>query len=384
MLRFRSLLPAPCSLRPDRRRRAFTLVEVLVAAGITAVLAGMIIYVATDVSTMWTRSTGRLSTEAKARFILDQLTLDLSSALYRDDGNVWLAANILDTTGNSGLWISTNVTQTQVKPNGANGSLVLNSASLADARFGLAGVWLRFFTTRRGANDTTNATTTVNTASAPVAVGYQIIRRYNATYLPNLGTSYLLHRTEARPSAVGTGSAIRPGVLESGYNITAAAYTTSTAATNNGATTGDPRSIQVPGSNTPTRNLDSVLADHVIDFGVRCYVRDSTKSGGLRLVFPTANVNGNPGGNTATRLRGLLPGTVPATSANFNNFFPDVVDVMVRILTDEGARLIATYEQVNSPLSLPTGVTAQQYWWRLALANSQVFSRRIVIRSTTP
>ena len=60
---------------------------------------------------------------------------------------------------------------------------------------------------------------------------------------------------------------------------------------------------------------------------------------------------------------------------------PDVVDVMVRILTDEGARLIGTFEQANSPLLLPAGVNAQQYWWQLATANSQVFTRRIVLHT---
>ena len=58
---------------------------------------------------------------------------------------------------------------------------------------------------------------------------------------------------------------------------------------------------------------------------------------------------------------------------------PEVVDVMVRILTDEGARLIGTFEQANSPLTLPAGVNAQQYWWQLATAHSQVFTRRIVL-----
>jgi hypothetical protein len=60
---------------------------------------------------------------------------------------------------------------------------------------------------------------------------------------------------------------------------------------------------------------------------------------------------------------------------------PDVVDVMVRILTDDGARLITLFEQSGTPLTLPTGVNAQAYWWQLALANSQVFTRRIVLNA---
>ena len=70
-----------------------------------------------------------------------------------------------------------------------------------------------------------------------------------------------------------------------------------------------------------------------------------------------------------------------ATAANFNQLMPEVVDVMVRILTDDGARLIALYEQANTPLTLPAGRNAQQYWWDLAMAHSQVFTRRIVINA---
>jgi hypothetical protein len=54
---------------------------------------------------------------------------------------------------------------------------------------------------------------------------------------------------------------------------------------------------------------------------------------------------------------------------------------MVRVLTDEGARLISTFEQPNSPLTLPAGMNAQTYWWQLATANSEVFTRRIVLNA---
>src|SRR4051812_27235684 len=53
-------------------RRAFTLIEGMVAAGITALLAGMIVAVVSSVSGFWTPTSGKLSTEAQARYILDQ------------------------------------------------------------------------------------------------------------------------------------------------------------------------------------------------------------------------------------------------------------------------------------------------------------------------
>lgn len=360
---------------PAARLKAFTLLELLVAAAITALLAGFLAMLVGNVNTFWTRTSNRLSADAQARYILDQIALDLQGAQFRDDGNVWFAADVIDRTSNTGFW---QAAVANGKPSGAT-SLQMTAANLVDARFGQAGVWLRFFTTRRGANDTTNVTTSVATASAPVAVGYQIVRRFTAVTATNQSTGYVLHRSEARPAATGSGAAARPGVLEAGYNIRAAAYTTSTAANNNGSTVGDPRSIQVPGT---ARTFDSVLANNVVDLGVRCYVRDGTKPAGLRLVFPATDENGTAFSNASNaRIFSSLPPATPPTSANFNQVMPEVVDVMVRILTDEGARQIALFEQANSPLTLPAGTTAQQYWWQIAVANSLVFTRRVVINA---
>ncbi len=375
-------VPSP---RIRRRLGGFTVLELLVSAAITALLAGFIVTIVSNVSSFWTRTSGRLSAEAQARLVLDQLSLDLSSALYRDDGNVWMAADILNnaTGGATGLW---QAAAANAKPGGtgATSSLILNSANIADARFGVGGAWLRFFTTKRG-NNTNNAP---DTFSAPVAVGYQIIRRFSGTSTASTKTAYLLHRAQARSSTVTPPASPttpnpqpRPGVIDVGYNITAAAYTTSTSALNNGTITGDPRSIQVPGSRT---NLDAVIAENVVDFGIRCYVRDATQPTGLRLVFPAANETGALGTAATVRLRAALPSNAAATSTNYNTIFPDVVDVMVRILTDEGARLIGTYEQANSSLTPPTGLNAAQYWWQLANANSQVFTRRIIVTAQSP
>ncbi len=351
--------------------RAFTLLELLVAASITVVISGFFFAIVRNVGTTWTRASGRLGADAQARLVLDQLALDLQGALFRDDGHVWFAADILDTNGNSGLWVAAQ-TPNNAKPAGST-SLVLNSPSIADARFGLAGVWLRFFTTSRGTNTTANPAT----ISAPVAVGYQVVRRFTATNPLNQNTAYLLHRAEVRPGAVSS----RLGVLESGYDLTAAAYTTG-GANNDGSSTGDPRSVQAPGTNAGTRNLDSIIADNVVDFGIRCYVRDATQPGGLRLIFP-ASAAGVPGGTAATRLRSSLPSSVPAASGNATSPFPDVVDVMIRVLTDDGAELIANLEK--SPAQPPTRpqkyLNNAAWWWGVVQENSRVYTRRIVLRA---
>lgn len=367
----RSVSQLLVSTKPRRSGSGFTLMELMVAAVITAVIVGFIVAIVSKVSGFWTRTSGKLSAGAQARHVLDQLTLDLSSALYRDDGNVWMAVDVLNNSngGATNLW---QIAAANAKPVGGV-SLAMNASTLATSRFGTAGVWLRCFTTKRGSNATNDATS----LSAPVAVGYQIIRRLSSPTAVGTGatkTAYLFHRSEARPATANG----RPGVVESGYNLTSAAYTTSSATTNNGATMGDPRSIQVPGSRT---NFASVIADNVVDFGVRCYVRDAAQPTGLRLVFPATNEHGTASNVATAQLRAQLPPGTPATSANYNFVFPDVVDVMVRVLTDEGARLISTFEQPNSPLTLPAGMNAQTYWWQLATANSEVFTRRIVLNA---
>lgn len=363
--------------------RAFTLIELLVAAGITALLAGFIAVIIGNVSRTWSRAGNRLGTDAQARIVLDQLQVDLQGAMFRDDGNVWLAVDLLSASngGQTGLWqvaprnpkpvggISTDLTATRAQ------LLPSERGKLEQARYSTAGVWLRFFT---GGKPGFNVAGALTTPSAPVAVGYQIIRRFNATNPANTNASYLLHRAEVRPATAGG----RPGVLEAGYNITTANYTTSTSGTNSGAITGDPRSIQVPGA---ARNLDSVIADNVIDFGVRCYVRDQTVPGGLRLIFP-ANPTTGALINNPQPLRAQLPADTPTSASNYNPrfLFPDVIDVMVRILTEDGATAIANMEKVQTPAPTPPqkyNNNAQEWWWGVAQENSRVYTRRITLNA---
>ena len=82
------------TLLPRRPRAGFTLVELLVAAGITTFMAGFIAVIVMNISSTASRSSSRLGADAQARLILDQLERDLQGALYRDDGNVWLAAEV--------------------------------------------------------------------------------------------------------------------------------------------------------------------------------------------------------------------------------------------------------------------------------------------------
>lgn len=359
------------------RRAGFTILELVVAVGITALIAGFGVAALSGVSGFWSRSTGRISAESQARYVLDQLATDLQSALYQDDGKTWMAATIPANTTSNTLWSNANTTGTAIKPANtaagvgapslqaiANGNLADNSST--SPRFGVAGTWLRFFTSKRGTNATTNATVTAENVSAPTAVSYQILRRASTATANNLDRRYFFHRAEVRPTGTGTG-ANQLGTLQVGFDITAAAY--QPASSSGTPPVRSPSEIKFP-------TLNTVLAENVIDFGVRLYIyvpSDTTGQPVLTQIFPSSNTDL---AHTAT-----LPPRVLNSANNYTNCFPEVVDVMVRVLTDEGARILAGYEAAPQRLLLPAGSgrTAQQYWWDLAIANSQVFTRRIVL-----
>jgi hypothetical protein len=63
------------------------------------------------------------------------------------------------------------------------------------------------------------------------------------------------------------------------------------------------------------------------------------------------------------------------------NGIPVAAEIMVRILTPEGARQIQAFE--NNLIVRPPGVASDaEYWWQIVNQNSQVFTRRVEIRST--
>jgi type II secretory pathway pseudopilin PulG len=351
----------------SREYAGFTLMELLTAAVLTALLAALVLTAVSGVMNHWNRLAGRLGAAAQARLALDQLAQDLEGAIFRTDGNVWLAVTVLPDTGLSGQWKPAAVSA-QAKPGNTHPhTLNLAAPALEDARFGVASVWLRFFTTKADTN------ASVADLSAPVAVGYQIIRQY-ATSSPASEQCYMLFRAEVRRTHTAGGS---PGTFEAGYDLDPAATPATLYMTASG-TAGDPGNLLRP-------PLSAALADNVIDFGVRLYRREG---GDLRLIFPA-----RPAALGALPVNGVLTNAVPPSAETqhlarsttpevgdyYRQAFPDFVEVMLRVLTDEGARLLAAYEAGH--LQPPAGVTPADYWWTLAEANSVVFTRRIVIPS---
>ncbi|MFQ3224869.1 MAG: prepilin-type N-terminal cleavage/methylation domain-containing protein [Lentimonas sp.] len=79
-------------------KRAFTLIEIMVATVIMVVLVGLVIQITSEVLKVWTRSSGRLSANAEARIAMDLITQDLETAVFRNNGQQWLRVQGPETT----------------------------------------------------------------------------------------------------------------------------------------------------------------------------------------------------------------------------------------------------------------------------------------------
>lgn len=297
-----------------RSTRAFTVLEMLLAAGITALLAGVMLAVVINTLNGWSRTQGALSTESQARLVLDQLALDLESALNRPDGGTWLALTVQNDNGASGQWVAAaaNAKPTTTDSLDPLAARLNPPGQIVDARFGTAGVWLRLV----AATPTTSAS--ANEPNAPAAVAYQIVRS-RVTTSTDAEAHYVLFRSEVKPSVTFAG----------GYDLASASLPYA--------------------SSLRTPTLSQALADHVIDFGLWLYQRQG--NGTLQRIFPTDNSAGTVG--------------FPSSAG----VFPDVADVMIRVLTPEGARKIQALE-TNA---------AGGVWWAIAEQNSKVFTRRITL-----
>lgn len=314
-------------------RRAFTLLELLVAVSITAVLATALIATAIGTLTIWQRSQGATEALSQAKVVFDLLERDFQAAYMRSDTDAMVAVDVVRDTATASAhgWFAGTT-----KPSTTASEVLVPSGSspeISDARFGLGGCWLRFITTRIDSNETGRD------RSSPSAVGYVVLRKRIGT--DNSLVRYRLFRADVRQTSSTSG---RAGTFQAGYSLTGSSYTTSS------STQADTGTITTPAT-------ADVLADNVIDFGVWLYSRNS--SGDLQRVFPATS--------------GSFQFRSSATGARV-----DVADVMVRVLTQEGARLINAIENGRTPR--PTGLTDDEWWWSVALAHSDVFSRRIELK----
>lgn len=79
-------------------KRAFTVVEILVASGIMAAVTAMVLWISVGVLSTWNNASEQLSTNSRARAVLDLVVQDLEAAIFRNNGDIWMYAATLPTT----------------------------------------------------------------------------------------------------------------------------------------------------------------------------------------------------------------------------------------------------------------------------------------------
>jgi prepilin-type N-terminal cleavage/methylation domain-containing protein len=332
----------------NRIRRGFTVIELMVALVVTGILASMLLRISNDVLNTYNQTTGELDSNLAARFVLDQLAEDFQAAVSRRDGRVWLAVTVRKDENSKNLTGQWSAASSVNKPIAE--SLRMGEKSLDDCRFGVGGVWLRLITQSPDA---------LSGQGGARAVSYLIDRRVTGS--PESESSglssnrYTLFRGDVSPKES----------FEAGFNLHPAE--------------GDYRDQPVVGETRDPGQVKSPawengLIDNVIDFGLRFYVKDpdpeSVFLNGLRPIFPV-DTGGNWSNNDFEHLATTGGGEDP-----YATIYPEVVDVMVRVLTMEGADAIRAFEEGNMPR--PDGYSSDgEYWWFLAEQYSYVFVRRI-------
>lgn len=327
--------------RAPMRERAFTLLELLVATAVALVLSGVLLAITSGTLSSWRRQEGERAASVSAQSALDLLARDISSSLQRRDGGVWLAVDIADSLAalDGHGW---RVSAARLRPAGASsirtpGGDPESRRALAEARFGVGGAWLRLFSANMESD-----------GALPVALAYQIARRPVSGVLSESNPApdrYALYRSAVTPE---TTFSIGASFDAPGYRSVSA----DPPATRSGASIMNPAAADA-------------LADDVVDFGILLYAREP--DGTLRLSYPSET------SGPAFALR-LSPGSDDAKN------IPVVADVMLRILTAEGATLLADLESGRA--IRPAGfATDGDWWWDVVERNSRVFVRRILFRA---
>lgn len=362
-----------------RDLKGFTIIELLVAAAVTVVLAGLLLSMTSGVLASWSRISGALSANSQAQMIFDLITEDLQAAAHRQDGNVWLDVGMMNSTPTyleeTRGWRVADSSEpifSEDRPWGSRVGIkpdsVVQEDDIAESRFGRGGVWLRFFSTPIADGET------------PRAISYQIGRR------PVAGDHHPDHDdNETNPAEVRymlfRSVLSAPRTFDRGFNLANYNYN-ETEAGWDGAY--PPNELVVPAT-------ADAIAGNVIDFGVRLYAHDYEEDA-IVLLFPADT--GNPPSPSDTNVyfrangglgRQSLQGGLPPGKRRhyrdggrlYEGEFPDVVDVFVRILTEEGARQIQNLESGR----LPVSGTFYDQWWEIAIEHSRVFTRRIHVKA---
>lgn len=320
-------------MKQEAKNAGFTVIELLVAITITVVLAGLLISVTSGALDVWQRTQARLTMNAQVKVAMDLLARDLQAVVRPLTADIAFAVDVVPT---SELGVHNwRLGDPLIKPDDTVSLQALANAPtkaeqrITDARFGRSGAWLRMI-----------ASNIESGGSLPTALAYQINRRPISGSVNGAQSSlirYTLYRMK-----VGSGV-----TFNNGYDLLVSYYSS--------LDTSTPGALVAP-------ITTEALCDNVVDFGVWCYVRQPDGSLG-DPVYPTGN-------KTVSYHASGAPGAV--------NPIPDVVEVMLRVLTDSGAARLEQMElgRVTRPAEFATN---DEWWWAVVEAESQVFTMRIEV-----
>lgn len=309
----------------------YSLIEVLLSTVIGVMLVFILAQATIHTAETSQRLTDELDRSARARLVLDLLVSDLQAILQRRESKNWLALDILPDTRNSAHWQSAagekpTATSLRLSPaiDEASGQI-----HPEEYRFGVAGTWVRFFTTAEDRSLFSNGKIVPGDVNA---VAYQIIRRPPpslASVSNDSHAGYQIHRSVVRADAT----------FEEGYAID----------TYKGASDlGKAGEIKSP-------RLDSVVCDQVIDIGMVIY--QTNEDGELVQGFPERDPS-------------LPPLNHPLQYRAPQDGVPVRVEALIRIISKQGARELRQREQ--HPIT-------PEKWWQFASKESRVYSRTLTL-----
>ncbi len=298
-------------------RRGFTLIELIAAVGITALIGYFFISIGRDFIIAWDHVGDSVARETEARGALDTIARDFEAAFFREGSDVMFAVDVLDDSSGS-KWESSAVG----RPAG-------DGVDPADHQYGWAGSWIRFFTAAPSFN----------------AVGYRVIR---TTIKYGVGTPrYMLYR-----------------------NAATVENTLSVAEVNGFGLDGD---LYLNGDYIVGTTRLNILAVNIVDFGARLYIYDSSGSGdpsgddapdGLRLIFPAAGDS-----TLVSSVVGLTHIGSTFEGTTYGQRYPDVVEIFVRVLSESGADELSDMDEAGD----------NSRWQEVVDKNSRLYRRYITI-----
>lgn len=310
-------------------KKAFTLIEILVATVIMVIMIGLVIQITSEVLKVWNRSSDKLSANAQARIAMELITNDIEMAVMRNNGLRWIESTqeIIDNLGANPL------TGTSLQTT----SLHLFASALDSPETDAVG----------------------NVIGGDLcAISYQLVYQdpVDGNDDPE-DNVYVLHRRLIDPQTTFEllmGDPIQENfILWNGSGTVASSPLITPAAPNS--------PVYLPPS-----DASNFLASNVIEFRVDFYYEDSNEV--LQLAPPTMLYGGdNP-------LATMGPGSDPALDRNHPLAF---AEIKLRILEDDAMALLRLPNGILQAGFPDTAEGLRSY----IIQNSEIYIRRVYFQT---